>query len=161
MGPNGQAQYWAANVAQARDILMAHYAHTYVAPGEASPRRAETTDPAHRDVTVFPHPGTDFATVGEIFSVTANPDRKKPFDIRTVLHAVADQDHPLRERWADMADADTAVITDARIGGWPVCLVGIESKPVVRHGFPPADGPDTYTAGTLFPRSSKKVARAI
>jgi acetyl-CoA carboxylase carboxyltransferase component len=32
---------------------------------------------------------------------------------------------------------------------------------VPRHGFPPADGPDTYTAGTLFPRSSKKVARAI
>ncbi len=30
-----------------------------------------------------------------------------------------------------------------------------------RRGFPPTDGPDTYTAGTLFPRSSKKVARAI
>ena len=28
-------------------------------------------------------------------------------------------------------------------------------------GFPPTDGPDTYTAGTLFPRSSKKAARAI
>ena len=30
-----------------------------------------------------------------------------------------------------------------------------------RRGFPPTDGPDTYTAGTLFPRSSKKTARAI
>ena len=30
-----------------------------------------------------------------------------------------------------------------------------------RHGFPPTDGPDTYTAGTLLPRSSKKAARAI
>jgi len=60
-----------------------------------------------------------------------------------------------------MADADTAVVMDARLGGHPVCLVGIESKPVPRRGFPPTDGPDTYTAGTLFPRSSKKVARAI
>jgi acetyl-CoA carboxylase carboxyltransferase component len=42
-----------------------------------------------------------------------------------------------------------------------VCLLGIESKPVTRRGFPPTDGPDTYTAGTLFPRSSKKAARAI
>jgi acetyl-CoA carboxylase carboxyltransferase component len=42
-----------------------------------------------------------------------------------------------------------------------VCLIGIESKSVPRRGFPPTDGPDTYTAGTLFPRSSKKVARAI
>jgi acetyl-CoA carboxylase carboxyltransferase component len=32
---------------------------------------------------------------------------------------------------------------------------------VPRRGFPPADGPDTYTAGTLFPLSSKKTARAI
>src|SRR5699024_9314814 len=36
-----------------------------------------------------------------------------------------------------------------------------ESKPVPRRGFPPADGPESYTAGTLFPKSSKKVARAI
>jgi acetyl-CoA carboxylase carboxyltransferase component len=32
---------------------------------------------------------------------------------------------------------------------------------VPRRGFPPTDGPDTYTSGTLFPRSSKKTARAI
>jgi acetyl-CoA carboxylase carboxyltransferase component len=60
-----------------------------------------------------------------------------------------------------MADADTAVVQDAHLGGWPVCLIGIESRSVPRRGFPPTDGPDTYTAGTLFPRSSKKVARAI
>ena len=41
------------------------------------------------------------------------------------------------------------------------CLLGIESRPVPRRGFPPTDGPDTCTAGTLFPRSSKKTARAI
>jgi acetyl-CoA carboxylase carboxyltransferase component len=60
-----------------------------------------------------------------------------------------------------MADADTAVVLDAHLGGWPVCLLGIESRPVPRRGFPPTDGPDTYTAGPLFPRSSKKAARAI
>jgi acetyl-CoA carboxylase carboxyltransferase component len=60
-----------------------------------------------------------------------------------------------------MADAETAVVQDVRLGGWPVCLLGIESLTVPRRGFPPTDGPDTYTAGTLFPRSSKKAARAI
>jgi acetyl-CoA carboxylase carboxyltransferase component len=60
-----------------------------------------------------------------------------------------------------MADADTAVVQDAHLGGFPVCLLGIESRPIPRRGFPPADGPDAYTAGTLFPRSSKKAARAI
>jgi acetyl-CoA carboxylase carboxyltransferase component len=60
-----------------------------------------------------------------------------------------------------MADADTAVVFDAHLGGQPVTLVGIESRPLSRRGFLPADGPAEWTAGTLFPRSSKKVARAI
>ncbi len=105
--------------------------------------------------------GSDFTTVGEIFSAEANPDRKKPFDIRTVMRALSDQDHPVLERWAGMADAETAVVQDVHLGGIPVCLLGIESRSVPRRGFPPTDGPDTYTAGTLFPRSSKKAARAI
>jgi acetyl/propionyl-CoA carboxylase alpha subunit/acetyl-CoA carboxylase carboxyltransferase component len=163
MGPNGQAQYWAPNLAGARDILMAHYNHTYVVPGEPGPRQAVTTDPVGRDVSDYPHAivGSDFTTVGEIFSVELNPDRKKPFDIRTVMRALSDQDHPALERWAGMADADTSAVQDVHIGGRPVCLVGIESRSVPRRGFPPTDGPDTYTAGTLFPRSSKKTARAI
>ncbi|TYB46268.1 carboxyl transferase domain-containing protein [Actinomadura chibensis] len=163
MGPNGQAQYWAPNLPAARDVLMAHYDHTYVAPGEDAPRRVKTTDPVDRDVSVFPHTveGSDFATVGEIFSADANPDRKKPFDIRTVMRALSDQDHPVLERWAGMADADTAVVQDVHLGGMPVCLLGIESRAVPRRGFPPTDGPDSYTAGTLFPQSSKKAARAI
>ena len=37
MGPNGQAQYWAPDLAGACDVLMAHYEHTYVAPGRARP----------------------------------------------------------------------------------------------------------------------------
>ncbi|MEU8298840.1 carboxyl transferase domain-containing protein [Micromonospora sp. NPDC048909] len=163
MGPNGQAQYWAPNLTAARDVMMSHYDHTYVAPGEDAPRRATTSDPVDRDISAFPHdvPGSVFSTVGEIFSAEANPDRKKPFDIRTVMRALADQDHPVLERWAGMADAETAVVQDIHLGGIPVSLVGIESRAVPRRGFPPTDGPDTYTAGTLFPRSSKKAARAI
>jgi acetyl/propionyl-CoA carboxylase alpha subunit/acetyl-CoA carboxylase carboxyltransferase component len=163
MGPNGQAQYWAPNLRAACAILMAHYDHAYVVPGETAPRRAVTSDPADRDVSGYPHAvaGSEFTRVGEIFSAEHNPDRKKPFDIRTVMRALSDQDHPVLERWAGMADADTSVVQDVHIGGWPVCLIGIESRAVPRRGFPPTDGPDTYTAGTLFPKSSKKTARAI
>ncbi len=163
MGPNGEAQYWAPNLAGALDILMSHYDHSYVDPAEGRVRRVSTADAVDRDVSDFPHdvPDSDFTTVGEIFSETANPDRKKAFDIRTLMRAVSDQDLPVLERWAGMADADTAVVQDVHLGGWPVCLIGMESRSVPRRGFPPTDGPDTYTAGTLFPRSSKKVARAI
>ncbi|HEU5265151.1 MAG TPA: carboxyl transferase domain-containing protein, partial [Jatrophihabitans sp.] len=163
MGPNGQAQYWAPNLTEACDVLMAHYDHAYIAPGERFPRKAVTSDPADRDVSSYPHAvaGSDFATVGEIFSAAKNADRKKAFDIRTVMRALSDQDHPVLERWAGMADAEISVVQDAHLGGRPVCLIGIESHSVPRRGFPPTDGPDTYTAGTLFPQSSKKTARAI
>ena len=107
------------------------------------------------------HPISDFTTVGDIFSDETNPERKKPFDIRTVMRAVVDQDHAVLERWAGMADADTSVVFDAHLGGYPVALLGIESRPIPRRGSFPADGPDQWTAGTLFPQSSKKTARAI
>jgi len=99
--------------------------------------------------------------VGEVFDERTNPGRKKPFDIRTVLRAVSDLDHEPLERWKDMADAEVAVVTDAHLGGHPVSLLGIESRPLPRRGPVPADGPDGWTAGTLFPRASKKIARAI
>ena len=55
MGPNGQAQYWAPDLRGARDVLMSHYDHSYVAPGESGPRKAVTGDPVDRDVSTFPH----------------------------------------------------------------------------------------------------------
>ncbi|MFC9689087.1 carboxyl transferase domain-containing protein [Kribbella sp. NPDC056951] len=163
MGPNGQGQYWAPNLAGAAGILMRHYDHTYVAPGEVGPRWVPTADPVDRDISEYPHAvdGCDFRTVGEIFSVEHNPERKKAFDIRTVMRAVTDQDSTPLERWADMADAENAVVLDARLGGHAVCLLGVESRPTRRQGLVPADGPPMYSAATLFPRASKKLARAI
>ena len=57
MGPNGQAQYWAPDLSSAVDVLLAHYEHTYVAPGERFPRPAPTTDPVDRDISASPHAG--------------------------------------------------------------------------------------------------------
>ncbi len=163
MGPNGQAQYWAPNLTAACSTLLTHYEHTYIAPGERSVRRAATSDPSDRDVRSYPHvhPASEFTTVGDIFSDEVNRERKRPFDIRTVMRAVVDQDHEVLERWAGMANADTTVVLDAHLGGYPVALIGVESRPIPRPGWFPADGPDQWTAGTLFPRSSKKTARAI
>ncbi|MBX7159470.1 MAG: ATP-grasp domain-containing protein [Acidimicrobiia bacterium] len=164
MGPNGEAQYWAPNLRRAVELLHRHYALTYAAPGERFPRRTRTADSAGRDVRDAPHAataGTTFTNVGEVFDEALNPDRKKPFDIRTVVAAVADSDADRLERWAALDKGDTAVVWDTRLGGNAVCLIGIESRPLVRHGFVPADGPDQWTAGTLFPQSSKKVSRAI
>ncbi|HEX8925767.1 MAG TPA: carboxyl transferase domain-containing protein, partial [Terriglobales bacterium] len=164
MGPNGQAQYRARDLNEACHILMRHYEHTYVAPGERFPRKAETSDSIERDVRLYPHGnshGEGFASVGDVFSDATNPGRKKSFDVRRVMSAVSDQDHAPLERWAGMRSAENAVVWDAHLGGQPICLIGIESRNLSRFGFVPADGPDQWTAGTLFPMSSKKISRAI
>jgi acetyl/propionyl-CoA carboxylase alpha subunit/acetyl-CoA carboxylase carboxyltransferase component len=163
MGPNGQAQYRAGDVAGACRILLGHYEHTYVAPGERFPRQAATADPVDRDVRDALHrvPGSTLHRIGDVFSDESNPGRKQPFDIRSVMRAAIDADHAPLERWTDMQGAEAAVVWDAHLGGWPVTVLGIESRPLPRHGVLPADGPEEWSSGTLFPRSSKKVARAI
>ena len=45
------------------------------------------------------------------------------------MKAVVDQDLRPLERWPGMRGAETAVVWDAHLGGYPVCLIGIESEP--------------------------------
>ncbi|MDJ0751662.1 MAG: carboxyl transferase domain-containing protein [Woeseiaceae bacterium] len=164
MGPNGQAQYWAADLEEACQILLQHYDHSYRLNGEYCPRKGVSTDPVDRDITDYPYgngAAGEFATIGEVFSDEHNPGRKRPFEMRRIMHAVVDQDHEPLERWSAMRDAEIGIVWDAHLGGRPVCIIGMESRPLSRTGLVPADGPDHWTAGTLFPGSSRKVARAI
>jgi len=166
MGPNGQAQYFAPDLSMACQILMRHYDHCYVVPGERFPRRVPTSDPVTRDIRDFPHYSSrpdesDIHYIGDLFSEEKNPGRKHSFDMRTVMQSLIDADHQPLERWSGMRDAETVIVWDAHIGGYPVALLGIESHLVPRYGFVPGDGPEQWTAGTLFPMSSKKAARAI
>jgi acetyl-CoA carboxylase carboxyltransferase component len=128
--------------------------------------RALTTDPVTRDIRDFPYfsarpEDSDLSSLGDLFSDGKNAGRKRAFDIRTVMTSLIDADHQPLERWSGMRDADTVVVWDAYIGGYPVALLGIESRPIPRRGFVPGDGPEQWTAGTLFPMSSKKAARTI
>ncbi len=101
------------------------------------------------------------ATLMQVLDSSANPEKKTPFAIRDVMRSVIDSDGGQLERFKMMRHGETAVVWDAHIGGIPTCVIGIESRPLLRYGRVPMDGPDTWTGGTLFPQSSKKVARAL
>jgi len=164
MGPNGEAQYFARNLADAYRILYEHYRYTYVVPGEKGPRPFPTTDSRNRSVgdsSITSDDADGLANVGEIFDSETNPGRKRPFAMRSVMNALIDVDGGHLERWNAWVGAETAIIWDAHVGGQPVSLIGIESRNVPREGYRPIDGPESWNGGTLFPQSSKKVARAI
>ncbi len=162
MGPNGQAQYLAHNLGDAYRILFEHYAFSYVAPGERGPRPHPTLDPRERDVLAFRAAlGEGLGSLAELFSESHNPGRKKAFAIREVMRALVDQDGGWLERFADMEGGETAAVVDAHLGGHAITLIGFESRNLPRRERAPLDGPDRWTGGTLFPQSSKKVARAL
>ena len=162
MGPNGEAQYQASDLADAYRILYEHYAYSYVVPGERGPRPLRSKDTRERPVGDEPcEVGCEFQTVGEIFDDRTNPGRKRPFPMRSVMRAVIDRDGGFLERWRTWVGAETAIVWDAHLGGRPVCLIGIESQNLTREGYRPADGPASWSGGTLFPLSSKKLARAL
>jgi len=164
MGPNGEAQYFARNLADAYRILYEHYRYTYVVPGEEGPRPFATSDSRTRSIGDSPIASADsdgLTRVGELFDDETNPGRKRPFAMRGVMGALIDEDGGHLERWNAWVGAETAIIWDAHIGGQPVALIGIESRNVPRDGYRPVDGPESWNGGTLFPQSSKKVARAI
>jgi len=162
MGPSGEAQFQARDLGDAYSILLEHYGCSYVAPGESGPRRFKTSDSPERDAMLEPYEGEEgFATLAEVFSAEGNPGRKRPFAMRPLMRALVDSDAGWLERWRDWAGGETAIVWDSHLGGVPVTLIGIESRTLARTGYVPNDGPDAWTAATLFPYSSKKVARAL
>jgi acetyl-CoA carboxylase carboxyltransferase component len=164
MGLNGEAQFYARNLADAYRILYDHYRFTFVPPGESAPRLFATSDLDTRSITAFPcepEEGHDFRTLGEIFDPDSNLDRKRPFSMRALMTGVIDQDGGHLERWRAWQGAETAIVWDAHLGGFPVSLIGIESRSLPREGYSPPDGPLVWMGGTLFPLSSKKLARAL
>jgi len=163
MGPNGQAHYPAGDLLEACDILFRYYAVSYIAPSEDQPRAYVTDDPHDRNICEEPYQfesTPDFKKIGDIFG-EANADKKKPFDMRCVMNAVADAGWKPLERWPLLAGGETTIVFDTAVGGICVSMIGIQSFPIKRKDTYPNDGPDLWSGGTLFPNSSKKLARAL
>ena len=164
MGPNGEAQYYARSLTDAYKILYEHYRYSYVVPGEVGPRPFPTEDPRDRsigDTTLEADDADGLASIGELFDDETNPGRKRAFSMRAVMGSIVDTDGGHLERWNAWVGGETAIVWDAHVGGLPVSMIGIESRNVPRDGYHPIDGPESWNGGTLFPQSSKKVARAI
>ena len=164
MGPNGQAQYRVSDLEEAYTVLFEVYRHTFSDPKTGQSPKQMTNDSKNRNICLHPYSDSNhphFSRIGDIFSKEHNPERKKPFAIRQVMRALIDQDSPPLERFAQLHQGESAVVWSAHIGGISSTVVGIESQPILRRGRVPLDGPDTWTGGTLFPQSSKKIARAI
>ena len=162
MYPNGQAQVMASDFGEAYHRLFEWYRFTYTHRDEFHPKCLPTSDTLDRDVGMANYRGhEEFTLLKDIFDPRTNAARKKPFAIRAVMHGVIDNDMGYLERFSGLRNGESSVVWESSIGGYPLTLLGIESRNIVRRGRIPMDGPDAWTGGTLFPLSAKKVSRAI
>lgn len=151
MGPNGEAHHRARDLPSAFSLVRTHHRLS---------RGRVTADPRDRSVCDDVYRGRgDHATIGDLLDGTANPERKRQFSVHPVMASLVDRDSEHLERFTDQRGGEGAVVWDCRIGGRPTTLVAIES-----HHRAPADDDDPeggWSGGTLYPTSSKKVARAL
>ena len=133
MGPNGQAQYWAPTFPEACAVLMRHYElhlrrarRAVPAPSRRRSTRSTATCAPPRTPRSRTAPSAPSATCSP---PTLNPERKQPFDMRSVMRAVADIDTQPLERWKDLArrrDRD-------RLGRHHRRHPGVPARPGVAH----------------------------
>lgn len=157
MGPNGAAHHVVETLPDAYRLIFDHLSLCEQRRDGSEPVVASADDP-DRSVCDRPYAGAEpFATIGDVLDSSSHPTRKRPFAIRPVMSALIDHDAPVLERWADTADGAGAVVWDTRIGGAPVSVIGIESRPIRSDS-----DPTRWMAGsTLYPQGSRKIARAV
>jgi acetyl/propionyl-CoA carboxylase alpha subunit/acetyl-CoA carboxylase carboxyltransferase component len=160
MALNGEAQYAAADLLTACQTLYRRYEDTAPESGGRF-RRFATDDAADRDIAEAPAGAGEFSRLGEIFDEERNPGRRRPFGVRPILTALVDRDCQPLERWAHWRDARSAIVCDARVGGFPATVIGIEGRALPRNGVVSSEGPREWSPGTLFPATAKKIARAL
>ena len=154
MGPNGQAQYWAPDLAGACEILLAYYERTYVAPGERFPRRAETADPVDRDVRAVAARGAGLRPRHGRRDLLRGD---QPGAQEAVRHPLGDARGRRRRPRAAGALGGHARGRGRRRRGTRTSaagrspMLGIESRPLPRFGPVPADGPGPVDAGHAVP----------
>ena len=165
MGPNGQAQYWAADLTDACRSCCATTSTPTSRPASAcraAPRPAIRSTATSARAEHGPHRRHRLRHHRRRPVAGAQPGPQEALR-HPALHVGGHRPGPR----AAGALARTCATPSRRWSGtptsaaMPVCLIGIECRPLPRFGFAPADGPDHWTPGTLFPLSSKKVARAI
>ena len=163
MGPNGQAQYWAPDMAAACQILLRHHDHTYVAPGERFPRRAahhRLADPGRAHL----HPSAGTAVRDGRRGVRrGNQPRAQEALRHPIRHAIGDRPGPSAARAVGRLPRTPRAPWSGTPGidGWPVCLIGLESHALAPQRVRPCRRTRPVDVRDPLPRSSKKVARAI
>jgi acetyl-CoA carboxylase carboxyltransferase component len=91
----------------------------------------------------------------------AHPARREQYAVRPLMKALFDSDSPVLFPWDAWADARQAIVARGRIGGVRCTLIGVDQQSSAAEWSHSAARGSQFHAGTLYPESSKKIARAI
>ena len=166
MGPNGQGQYWAPDprrrVRHPAAPLRAHLRRA-----RASGSRAGGRPPTRSTATSAPSPHAADrrqrlrSRRRRLLRPRTTPSARNR---STSARSCARSPTPTRSRWSvgPSGAAPRPRSSGTRTSAASRCACSASNPSTLpRRGFVPAGGPSSWSSGTLFPQSSRKIARAV
>jgi acetyl-CoA carboxylase carboxyltransferase component/biotin carboxyl carrier protein len=160
LGPVGQAAFGVQDITAAWALLRRRMENP--AAIENDPR------PALADTLLFASTPDQSANallkIGDVFDDEKNKGRRRAWPVAPLLHRVLDIEPdgsgPLCP-WSAWVEARQAVVMWGRIAGRRVTLIGVDNQATEAEWESSRAQGQTFAAGTLYPASSRKIARAI
>jgi acetyl-CoA carboxylase carboxyltransferase component/biotin carboxyl carrier protein len=160
LGPVGQAAFGVRDIGSAWELIRRRLGEPATAENDHRPALADM--PLY--ATHAPK-GTDtLQKIGDVFDDAKNPGRRQAWPVaplmRRLLDVEANDQQPLCP-WSAWVEARQAVVMWGCIAGRRVTLIGVDNQATDAEWESSRAQGQTFAAGTLYPASSRKIARAI
>lgn len=160
LGPVGQATFGVQDIGAAWELLRRRLEIPAKAESDHRPALADTrlyeTNPESSE--------NGLRTIGDVFDDAKNPGRRQAWPIAPLMSRLLDVEagaaQPLCP-WSAWVEARQAVVMWGRIAGRRVTLIGVDNQATDAEWESSLAQGQTFAAGTLYPASSRKIARAI
>ena len=160
LGPVGQAAFGVRDIGAAWALLRRRL--EVPAATETDHRPALADMPLY--ATATQHGTNALQKIGDVFDDAKNTGRRQAWPVAPLMRRLLDVEasdlQPLCP-WSAWVEARQAVVMWGRIAGRRVTLIGVENQATDAEWESSRAQGQTFAAGTLYPASSRKIARAI
>ena len=160
LGPVGQAAFGVQDIAAAWALLRRRLEDPAAIEHDHRPALADTLlyeKTPDQSVNAL-------LKIGDVFDDEKNKGRRRAWPVAPLMNRVLDIEPegsgPLCP-WSAWAEARQAVVMWGRIAGRRVTLIGVDNQATDAEWESSHAQGQTFAAGTLYPASSRKIARAI
>lgn len=152
LGSRGQAAHYAATVEGAWSLALSHLRLSSAGAVDRSRACGDLSK-----VVVGDHQ----RTLNDVVGSGDTTGRHQSWSVRPLMEAMLDADSPTLWPWDAWADARQVIVARGRLSGRTCWLIGVDQRSSEPEWSRTIARGHVFQAGTLYPESSRKIARAI